>query len=163
MNAQQLIKILSGRPLDSKVKIFNIGCEFDIQTAYLDKNKDVILTDHVMPVVHDWTEINSFGEEPPKEIIPEIPLVAEEKSDDRFSQNYTYVGNRFYIVRTQAGFNQAIKHYLGEKNEYTVQGYPTSYPSLITFNMGYRGYFYLEVNSIHLNKLFTHCDLNYVI
>jgi hypothetical protein len=68
--------------------------------------------------------------------------------------NYSYLGDGFYLVRTQAGFVKAMTHFLGEKNkELEVRTYPKSYPSVITFHIDYNGNLYIRTTSIHVNKL----------
>lgn len=50
-----------------------------------------------------------------------------------------------YIVWTQAGFRKAckaIKMISGDEQE--VKGYPTIYPSLVTFYDRYEGYYYWD-------------------
>ena len=66
------------------------------------------------------------------------------------TSNFSRLGAGFYIVRTQAGFKQALKNFGAYEN---VHGYPSSYPSLIALSDGYQGYHYTRVNSIHLNAL----------
>lgn len=68
--------------------------------------------------------------------------------------NFTYLGDGFYFVRTQAGFVKAITHFLGHKNtELEVRSYPKSYPSVITLHIDYNGSNYIITRSIHVKKL----------
>lgn len=69
--------------------------------------------------------------------------------------NFTHVGGDLYIVRTQAGFKQAIRHWRGESctGERRVEGYPTSYPALIALSRGYSGYDYIRVTHVHLKRV----------
>jgi hypothetical protein len=74
--------------------------------------------------------------------------------------NFTYVGDSFYIVRTQAGFRQALRHWDNEKPGLPIEGFPKSYPSLVSFSNGYRGYLFVEVNCVHLKTLRVALDKN---
>lgn len=67
--------------------------------------------------------------------------------------NKIRVQNGMYIVRTQAGFNAAIKEMYDDFKEMRVYGYPKSYPSLVTISMGYDGGEFIQCKSIHLDKL----------
>jgi hypothetical protein len=71
--------------------------------------------------------------------------------------NMTYLGGSLYIVRTQAGFEQAVKHFERpdpvDWNE--VEGYPKSYPSLLVLHRMYRGYTYVHVEAHHVKNLKT--------
>lgn len=71
--------------------------------------------------------------------------------------NYEHVGGNIYIVRTQAGFRQARRHWgdcISGMEGNDGDSYPTSYPSLVTFSAEYRGYHYTHVHAVHLNKAF---------
>ena len=71
--------------------------------------------------------------------------------------NYEHVGGNIYIVRTQAGFKQARRHwglYISSMEGNDSEGYPSSYPSLVTFSAEYRGYHYTRVYAVHLNSVF---------
>lgn len=58
--------------------------------------------------------------------------------------NWRYLGGGLYLVRTQAGFKQALKSWL-EEHEYhydgvtyrEFNGYPKSYPSVVSFEYDY--------------------------
>jgi hypothetical protein len=68
--------------------------------------------------------------------------------------NFQHICGSFYLVRTQAGFVQAVKHYWRSDpvDWDRVEGYPRSYPSLISISTGYRGYTYIRVDVHHVNK-----------
>lgn len=66
--------------------------------------------------------------------------------------NWTHVRGSFYIVRTQAGLRQALRHF-GRMNDEEVRGHPTSYPSLISISVGYTGNTFFRVDAVHLNRL----------
>lgn len=72
-------------------------------------------------------------------------------------KNYTHIKNGFYLVRTQAGLKQAIKHWLQDedwrKRFDNVDGYPESYPSIVTFSVSYRGVEDLSIRSMHVNTM----------
>lgn len=54
--------------------------------------------------------------------------------------NFEHIFGTFYVVRTQAGFKQAIRHYLkGASDVENCAGYPTSYPAAVSFNHRYDG------------------------
>lgn len=78
--------------------------------------------------------------------------------------NFTYLGKNFYVVRTQAGFKQALKHFVSAeeypsyKND--IVGYPGSYPSLVHLSLGYRGSNYIRADYMHITKLVA--ELNQV-
>lgn len=70
--------------------------------------------------------------------------------------NWRYLGNGFYLVRTQAGFKQAAHHFLNERDPKLVsdvQGYPRSYPAVCVFSLTYQGYHALDANVLHVNSL----------
>lgn len=79
------------------------------------------------------------------------------------TSNYRHLGKGFYLVRTQAGFKQAAKHWWGPENgdvfdshdyNYDTANYPTSYPCLIVFSSIYMGGSYaLGINCIHVNRI----------
>jgi hypothetical protein len=57
-----------------------------------------------------------------------------------------------YLVRTQAGFRQALKLYCeGEKLD--VVGFPQAYPALVLLYIGYNGTNYVGVRTVHVNQL----------
>ena len=66
--------------------------------------------------------------------------------------NLVRLRNNVYIVRTQAGFRKALKHFNDEMPLYR-SGYPKSYPSLVFFSLEYAGYIKLVATCIPL------CDL----
>lgn len=74
--------------------------------------------------------------------------------------NYYRIHSGLYVVRTQAGFKQALKKFSGlEHLEHGEERYeivgnpPTTYPSLVTFRFEYVGYHYVNVNHTHMNQL----------
>lgn len=66
--------------------------------------------------------------------------------------NWTHVEGPFYIVRTQAGLKQALRHH-GKLSGEDVRGYPRSYPALVCFSNGYSGSEWIRVDAVHLNTL----------
>lgn len=71
--------------------------------------------------------------------------------------NYEHVGGNVYVVRTQAGFKQARRHwgiYISGSEGTDCDSYPASYPSLVTFSAEYRGYHYTHVFTMHLKATF---------
>ncbi|QRE00051.1 hypothetical protein [Burkholderia phage BCSR5] len=67
--------------------------------------------------------------------------------------NWKHVHGNFYVVRTQAGFAQAIKHYWGEDDKPEVHGYPRSYPSLVCFSNGYNGSIFVQASCVHVTQM----------
>ena len=65
--------------------------------------------------------------------------------------NYERLDGWLYIVRTQAGFRQAVKDY--DYSGYEVIGFPRSYPCLVFFSTGYQGYHYIQAHAVPLNSL----------
>jgi hypothetical protein len=54
--------------------------------------------------------------------------------------NFEHIFGSVYVVRTQAGFKQATRHYLkGATDVDHCCGYPTSYPSVVSFDHRYDG------------------------
>lgn len=66
--------------------------------------------------------------------------------------NLVRLRNNVYIVRTQAGFRKALKHFNDEMPLYR-SGYPKSYPSLVFFSLEYAGYIKLMATCIPLHDL----------
>ena len=54
--------------------------------------------------------------------------------------NFTFLGKSFYLVRTQAGFNQALKHFANEQELNRYSPFPKVYPSIVLMKMEYEGY-----------------------
>ncbi len=80
-----------------------------------------------------------------------------EKTTEAQLPNYEHVGGNIYIVRTQAGFKQARKHwgiYISGFEGSDTNCFPASYPSIVTFSAEYRGYHYANVFVMHLNAAF---------
>lgn len=68
-------------------------------------------------------------------------------------ENVRALGPRRYIVWTQAGFKQAIRSLqLAEEGCDPIEGFPTKYPSVVSFVQGYRGYHYWEACCTPLHK-----------
>lgn len=73
--------------------------------------------------------------------------------------NWRHLGNGFYLARTQAGFRQAAKSYLGQDWHEPdamlreMVGHPTSYPAICVFGVAYHGYHYLTATCMHVNAL----------
>jgi hypothetical protein len=68
------------------------------------------------------------------------------------AKNFKHIKDNYYLVRTQAGLKQAIKHAgfaAGNYNE--VINYPISYPSIVCLNPRYTGGIDLDCNAIHIN------------
>lgn len=55
--------------------------------------------------------------------------------------NAVRISNRTYLIYTQAGFRKVLKR-LYPENWKSVEGYPQSYPSVVVYAEGYRGYHY---------------------
>ena len=70
--------------------------------------------------------------------------------------NHEYIGNGFYIVRTQAGFRQAFRKFLDEPlGKVDLRGYPREYPSVVSFSQQYEGYIYYIAKCIPFHTLKT--------
>jgi hypothetical protein len=72
-------------------------------------------------------------------------------------ENWRHIGNNVYVVRTQAGFNQAIKHFWGplckgERRPETF-GYPRKYPSLVALSVYYHGGNDVRAQCVPVNKV----------
>tara|TARA_Y100000593_G_scaffold94032_1_gene191274 strand:+ start:56868 stop:57122 length:255 start_codon:yes stop_codon:yes gene_type:complete len=74
--------------------------------------------------------------------------------------NFTKITDGIYLVRTQAGFKQAINDCFGDdwqdvqlllRTNYT--NYPKSYPAVVSLSIGYCGDNYLHCNNVHVNVL----------
>lgn len=67
--------------------------------------------------------------------------------------NFKHIGNSFYLVRTQAGFRQALKQWYGEGRRYKgpLDGFPKLYPSIVSFSYGYCGYDFVRANCLPVN------------
>ncbi|MBV6304956.1 hypothetical protein KVP10_08650 [Candidimonas humi] len=71
--------------------------------------------------------------------------------------NMIKIAPGIYLVRTLAGFRKAIR---AEFSDYCenwvmndVQGWPTSYPAVVSLSLGYRGSSFVACNSVHVNIL----------
>ncbi|CAM3794422.1 hypothetical protein [Castellaniella denitrificans] len=71
--------------------------------------------------------------------------------------NMMKIAAGIYLVRTQAGFRQAIKAEFSDHCEdwvmRDVEGWPTSYPSVVSLSLGYRGSLFVDCNSVHVNVI----------
>lgn len=74
------------------------------------------------------------------------------------SDNWSDIGGGRYLVRTQAGFKQALNAWLSSQdmdrqsakfNEGTT--FPEVFPSVVSFNWWYRGVYYVTVQHEHVN------------
>lgn len=65
-------------------------------------------------------------------------------------ENVTKLSEGRYIAWTQAGFKKALREMQGGEND-RVSGYPTSYPSVVSFSFEYRGYHYWDVRCVPLH------------
>ena len=71
------------------------------------------------------------------------------------SIDFKNIHERFYLVKTEAGFKQAFDHFSpgedlpGEDSS----DYPKSYPCLVVLTRGYNGNDYIDVDWIPVNKL----------
>lgn len=66
--------------------------------------------------------------------------------------NWAKVKQGVYVVRTQAGFKQAIKDFTDIEG-IKPYSWPTKYPALITLSIGYNGGDYIVCHSMHFNEL----------
>lgn len=71
--------------------------------------------------------------------------------------NYERIARGVYVVRTQAGFRNAVKEFANPEDTkrmfQEMEGYPKSYPSLICLAFEYRGYHYVRVTAVPLNEV----------
>lgn len=68
--------------------------------------------------------------------------------------NWTHIKSSFYLVRTQAGFRQALKHFQGENgDDAECRNYPKTYPAVVSFSWGYNGSIYTLANIVHVNEM----------
>lgn len=69
-------------------------------------------------------------------------------------ENMVILSNGSYLVRTQAGFKKAIKHWVEDYWYFPDDNfnYPKSYPSVVDFYHYYKGSHVYNCNCIHLNK-----------
>jgi hypothetical protein len=67
--------------------------------------------------------------------------------------NFQHIGKSFYLVRTQAGFRQALKMWYGENKRYKgkLVGFPKTYPSIVTFSHAYAGFDFVCATCLHVN------------
>jgi hypothetical protein len=70
--------------------------------------------------------------------------------------NFKQIARGVYVVRTQAGFKQAIKHWYQCWPE-DIRGYPEKYPSVVSFSEGYDGGSWTVVSHCtHVNDMIRH-------
>ncbi len=68
--------------------------------------------------------------------------------------NFRKLKDRIYLVRTQAGFMQAVHDVWGmDTEDLEVYGFPTEYPCVVVLSTAYAGYHYLQCFSMHVNAL----------
>lgn len=67
--------------------------------------------------------------------------------------NMSFLGGGLYIVRTQAGFNQALRHFHAPDSAEDVRGYPTAYPSMVHLASVYNGNIYTRAECFPLNEI----------
>ena len=65
--------------------------------------------------------------------------------------NFTQLSYFTYVCWTQAGFKRACAQ-VRENFSDPINGYPTVYPSVVTFHSQYAGHHYYDVQSIPLNE-----------
>jgi len=63
--------------------------------------------------------------------------------------NFTALGEGFYVCRTQAGYKQAVKHFIDYDGESDVWGHPESYPSVVSLSHGTG---IVKANCLHINN-----------
>lgn len=148
------------------------------QRAWMDGNGTYILTQHVkthMGVevrldewrpsaaeVHSNTyQLCSFNEEwhPPKPPEPkpeQKPKLAAWRLLPAWlnrRNNMTVIRHGVYVVRTQAGFKKALKHFDEYDNIHNARGYPKQYPALVIMAKEYGGYDYTSCTCLPLSEL----------
>lgn len=72
------------------------------------------------------------------------------------NSEFTHITGNIYLVRSQAGYEKALKHwetFIDGGGLDQLTGFPVSFPSLITINSKYRGYVFAEVEAISFNDL----------
>lgn len=65
--------------------------------------------------------------------------------------NVSHVADNIYIVRTQAGFRNALKHHFDNWKELRIIDFPPAYPSLVTLSRDALDRVWC--NPIHLNVI----------
>ena len=70
-------------------------------------------------------------------------------------ENMVRVKANVYVVWTQAGFKKASKEVTAD-DQLPVEGYPKSYPSVVTFLSRYRGYHYWKAQTAPLQQTIDH-------
>ena len=72
------------------------------------------------------------------------------------SVDFTHISGNMYLVRSQEGYEKALKHwetFIDGGGLDQLTGFPVSFPSLITINSKYRGYLFAEVEAITFTDL----------
>lgn len=70
-------------------------------------------------------------------------------------ENMVRIKANVYVVWTQAGFKKAMKE-VSSDDQLPVEGYPKSYPSVVTFLSRYRGYNYWKALTAPLQQTIDH-------
>jgi len=65
--------------------------------------------------------------------------------------NMTVLGNNFYLVRTQAGLNKALKSYDPDSTQ--TFGAVRSYPAVVALSTGYNGGNFTQISAMHVSKM----------
>lgn len=73
-------------------------------------------------------------------------------SSPQLPPNWQHLSGSFYMVRTQAGFRNALRHYL-EGEGLDCRGYPRTYPAMVCFSHGYNGSIYVRADVIHVKAV----------
>ena len=72
--------------------------------------------------------------------------------------NHTRIKGNVWLVRTQAGFRQALIKAFGrepKQDRYPVESWPKQYPAVVTLTVGYSGYHYVVANCLYPNDIET--------
>lgn len=73
--------------------------------------------------------------------------------------NFRKLKDRIYLVRTQAGFMQAVNDAWGmDTEDLEVYGFPTEYPSVVVITAAYAGYHYAQCFSMHVNQMLSELE-----
>lgn len=74
--------------------------------------------------------------------------------------NMIKIAQGIYLVRTEAGFRNAVKAEFSEDfgdwkwmSRNRMSGYPESYPAVISLSIGYNGDTCFQCNSVHVNVI----------
>lgn len=73
--------------------------------------------------------------------------------------NFSDIGSGYYVVRTQAGFKQAYRSWLKQRDEEHEEyefaraaTFPDAFPSVVTFSFLYEGIHRVAVRHEHINS-----------